>query len=38
MIRSKRALDLEPDRPGYQSPSLKVLLLLLLFFFKFSYS
>ena len=35
MIRSKRALDLEPDRPGNQSPSLNVLLLR---FFKFSYS
>ena len=25
VIRSERALDLEPDRPAYQSPSLNVL-------------
>ena len=27
VIRSERPLDLEPERPGYQSPSLSVLIL-----------
>ena len=31
VIRSERALDLEPDRPGYQSPSLNVFFLFFFF-------
>ena len=36
VIRSERALDLEPDRPGYQSPSLNVFFFVLFFFFFFN--
>ena len=32
VIRSERALDLEPDRPGYQSPSLNVFFFCFFFF------